>query len=258
VNAVPDRDDAVERHLDALFDHLAGTGRDGRRLLAEAEDHLQEARADLEAAGLSPEEAADRAVARFGEASHLGRQLRAARGDWAGLGRQLLAGGWLLGALGLVAVGLSGVLAQAFGALWGARFVAGDIDGVTYTAARCADYREYFPGRSCGGAAALHHFGEVVDYRLGAGILGVLALAAYVVLRRLPPFRGSAWAVPHGPATLVGTTLFGLAALGLGVPALGQLALGDPTGTGQYLSAALVAGLAALAAAGYGLRARLH
>ena len=31
---------AIDAYLDRLFDHLAGTGGRGRRILAEAEDHL--------------------------------------------------------------------------------------------------------------------------------------------------------------------------------------------------------------------------
>ena len=58
---------------------------------------------------------------------------------------------------------LQRLVAEVFGRVFGAAFVAGDAPGVTYTPARCADYFEYFPRASdCTQAAALHHWGEVV------------------------------------------------------------------------------------------------
>ena len=48
-----------------------------------------------------------------------------------------------LAAVGLVAIGVSAILALAMGAAWGAPFVAGDLPGVTYTAERCQDLMEY-------------------------------------------------------------------------------------------------------------------
>jgi hypothetical protein len=43
----------------------------------------------------------------------------------------------LLGAVGLVAIGASGPLAELLGRLFGPAFVAGDLPGMTYTAAVC-------------------------------------------------------------------------------------------------------------------------
>lgn len=249
--------DAVERYLDDLFDELAGTGGAGRRSLAEAEDHLQTARDALIDRGVDDVTAAHEAVARFGEASRIAHDLRVVHRDLGGLARQLVGGAWLLGAVGLVAIGLSGGLAELMGRLWGARFVAGDTDGVTYTAARCADFQEYFPGHSCAGAAALHHWGEVVDYRVAAGVLGLMALGGYVLARRVGPMRGGRWRPAPGPLTLVAVSLFGLAAVGLGGPSLLELVLGGTAGVGANLSAGVVAGVVAVAAGVVGLRFRL-
>jgi hypothetical protein len=248
--------DAVEDYLDRLFDRLAGTGYAGRRALAEAEDHLISSRDELVAAGVPADEAARRAVTRFGEADRVAGDLRAAFRDLGGLARELVSGGWLLGALGLIAVGLSGLLAELMDLVWGPRFIAGDTHGVTYTVSRCMDFDRYFPGHSCGTAAALHHTSEVVVYRGAAGVLGLVALVAYVVLRRVGPFAGARWAPRLDLTALVATALFGLAAVVLGGPALLQVAFRDTAGSGAYLSAGIVAGLVALTAAAYGVRLR--
>ena len=247
--------DAVERYLDELFDHLAGTGGAGRRALTETEDHLHSATADLVAAGLTDDQAADRAVERFGDARRIARDLRVVHRDYLGLLRQLFVGAWVLGGIGSVAVGLSGILAAAMRAAWGSSFVAGDIDGVTYTAARCQDYIGFFPGNSCEAAAALHHASEVVLYREALGVLGIVALAAYAIARRTR-LGGPEWSVRWGATCLVSVTLFGLAAVGLGGSSLLELVFHGSTGVGSYLSGGLVAGVFALGFAAIGLRSR--
>jgi hypothetical protein len=86
----------------------------------------------------------------------------------------------VLGAVGLVAIGASGLVAELLGRLFGAGFVAGDLPGVTYTGQRCAQYLEYFPNAGgCEQAATLHHWGEVVEYRVAVGVVGAFVLGAY-------------------------------------------------------------------------------
>ncbi|MDP9295967.1 MAG: hypothetical protein M3O88_04635 [Actinomycetota bacterium] len=154
-----------------------------------------------------------------------------------------------LAAIGFLAIGLSGLLAGLFGALFGETFVAGDAPGVTYTQARCADYFEYQPGsRTCEQAATLHHYGEVVDYRVAAGILGLLVLAGYLLAHR----RG--WTatpnLPQGFAATIGVGVFGLAAAGLLLQSLNQFVLGETAGVGGYLSGGVVS---LVVACGFGL-----
>jgi hypothetical protein len=144
-----------------------------------------------------------------------------------------------LAVIGLIAIGVSGLLAALLGATLGETFVAGDASGVSYTQARCADNLEYQPGAgTCARAATLHHYGEIVDDRIGAGVLGLLTLGAYLLFRR----RG--WAttrrLPDGFAATIGVSVFGLAAAGLLFLSLGQIALGGTVGVGGYLSGGLV------------------
>jgi PadR family transcriptional regulator PadR len=92
-----------------------------------------------------------------------------------------------------------------------AGFVAGDLPGMTYTPERCAEFLEYFPDAgSCAKAAALHHWGEVVEYRVAAGVLGLLVLGAFLLWRRRarpPEYLG---VLPDGFAATVATSLYGV------------------------------------------------
>src|SRR6185312_7067719 len=65
--------DAVEIYLDRLFDLLAGSGARGRRVLLEAQAHLEEAVERGVAAGQSREDAECSAIARFGSPEDIAR-----------------------------------------------------------------------------------------------------------------------------------------------------------------------------------------
>lgn len=222
-----DDDGPVEHYLDDLLRRLPGDAHAVRRALAEAEAHLYDAVEAHRAAGLAQEDAERAAVAEFGPAPVVAGGFGSLRPS--DLVRPVV----LLGAIGLLAVGLSGALSELMGRVWGARFVAGDLPGASYTSARCADFQEYFPGHGCLDAAALHHFGEVVLYRGAAGALGLLALVAW---RLLPRRR----ALPTGAPHLVGMVAFGGAA-GLTASAAVNAAAQGGAGAGQWLSAAVVA-----------------
>jgi len=245
----------VDRYLDDLFDRLAGTGAAGRRTVAEVEDHLRSAAEDGEALGLDRLEAERRAVATFGPADTMAARIRAVHGSTAWL-RPAVAGAWLAGGLGLVAVGASGLVAEILGRLFGADFVAGDSPGVTYTPARCAQYLGLFPGAgSCTQAAATDHWGEVVQFRVAAGVLGLLVLAGLWWARRNTPVGTLAWRPPRGAVALPMAALFGVAGAGFTGIGLMQVAFGDTGMVGANLSAGGVALVAAAACAlGYGRR----
>jgi hypothetical protein len=150
---------------------------------------------------------------------------------------------------GLVAIGLSAMLAFGMGALAGASFVAGDPPGVTYTAERCRDLLEYAPrATSCEAAAAEHHFTETVLDRAAAGLLGLgLAAVVWLVTSRRPRRPEL---LPKGFEATIGATAFGLAAGGLLALGAEPMIAGGGKGAGQWLSAAAVA---AVFAAGYAL-----
>lgn len=172
--------DAIDRYLEQLADRL-GAGRDTWRLLAETDGHLRDAQSALKAQGVADAEAAETAVRRFGDPATVARARTPRR---RALG--LLSGGWLVVALGLVVIGMSGLVSWVLEALLGPGFLAGDVNGVTYTAPRCADFLGFFPqAGSCAAAAAMHHSDEIVSERIAAGILGLVLLLAWLLVRRI-------------------------------------------------------------------------
>jgi hypothetical protein len=147
-----------------------------------------------------------------------------------------------IAAIGLVAIGVSAVLALGMQRIWGTTFVSGDLPGVTYTAERCRDLYEYAPNATtCELAAAEHHFTETVTYRGAAGVLGLALGGAYWWVARRRPRRLEL--LPVGFEATVGTTAFALGALallGVGVnPLLVPGGHGD--GAGASLSGSIVA-----------------
>jgi hypothetical protein len=238
--------DQIEGYLDQLLGHLRGSAHDVRRILAEAEEHLRDAAAELEAAGASEEEAQRRAIERFGNPRTVARRFsaRLAPVPPAAAAAELARVAVPLGGVALVAIGASGLVAELLGRLLGAGFVAGDQAGVTYTPRRCAEFLEYFPDAGgCEQAAALHHWGEVVEYRVAVGVLGLLVLGAFLAWRRGQGGRPPAYlgTLPDGFAATVATSLYGVAAAVLALEGLDALLVADGDGAGQWLSGAVVA-----------------
>jgi hypothetical protein len=160
--------------------------------------------------------------------------------------RQLAARAFVLGAVALVAVGVSGGVAAGLGAVAGHRFVAGDPPGVTYSAARCSEFREYVPqAGTCEQAATEHHFGEVVEYRAAAGVLGLVLLAGYAVARRQRPQWFAVDRLPTAFDITVATTAYGIAAAFLIGYAFDQMLL-KYDGAGLFLSGGIVAAACAI------------
>ena len=235
----------IEGYLDRLLTQLRGSAQDVRRILSETEEHLRDATAELVAAGASEADAQRQAIARFGDPGTLARRFstRLAPVPPVAVAAELARVAVLLGAVGLVAIGASGALAELLGRVFGPAFVAGDLPGVTYTAQRCAEFLEYFPNAGgCAQAAALHHWGEVVEYRVAVGVLGLFVLGGFTLWRRRrrgqePQFPGI---LPHGFSATVATSLYGVAAAVLALQSLGAFLAGGE-GTGQWLSGAIVA-----------------
>jgi len=247
----------VERHLDDLFDRLAGTGAVGRRTLAEADDHLRATIAEGVAGGQDQLEAEQAAVARFGDNGPTAAEIKAVHyGPWVWL-RPAFVGCWVAGGVGLVAVGFSGLLAELFGHLYGPAFVAGDAPGVTYTADRCADYFEYFPGAaSCAAAAAEHHWGEVVTGRVALGVLGLLALLVLWAARATSRLGSRPWTPPRLAVTVPLAVVFLAAGVGFTGISLMQLGFHDTDMVGTNLATGVASLIAAAFVVGWSARAR--
>jgi|GEM_PF-495979 len=247
--------DPIEAYLDRLLAELSGRARNVRRILAEVDDHLHDAVDEGVAAGLSTWEAEQAALARFGSPATVARRFTRGPGRLLPVPvlSQLVLALALLAGIGLVGVGVSGALAGGMGVAFGKDFVSGDVAGVTYTPARCADYLEYHPeAGTCARAATAHHFDEIVEYRLAAGILGALVLGGLFVVRRsrrlarLIPLGEGVGLLPDGFVATTGAAVFGCAAGVLIVGGLAQTG-GGSGGAGGNLSGGIVAAVIAAA-----------
>jgi hypothetical protein len=236
----------IEQYLDELV-VAVGTRRprELRDLLAEAESHLRDAADANEAAGMSRFDAEADAVARFGSAYEIAAaEHRRTDVPLRRLAVQVVVTAWLLGAIGAIAVGLSGAIAALYRAIGGDRAVI-DAPGVgAMTRANCSRWLQAVPGaHDCRAAGLADWANETVYYRLALGVVGVVALVAFAAVRRhvvLPPIV----------ADTIATTLFtaaGLFTLTMGIDA----AIATGSGWGQWLSAAPVA---VVAAAVFGVR----
>ncbi len=247
-----DGDDPIEAYLDGMFAGLrSAPPRDARRLLTETEAHLRDAAAEEVRRGSPPIEAETLAVARFGPSPQVVREeLHRHHAPWPVMVQAIVASAWFLGAIGAIAVGVSGVVAAGLRTLGGAAFIADTRPTGTLSASDCARWLSLYPGaHSCHQAAVADWAVETVYYRLALGALGVLALAAFVVVKRRWTRTGGWTTLPTTVVDTIAVTAFGAGGVwlaGLGVDAV-LVASGH--GAGQWLSAAPVA-LAAAAAFG--------
>lgn len=235
-------DGPIDRYLDDLQTRLWLPPGDVRRIVAEAEDHLREAATRHEADGLTADEAQRAAIEAFGTSREVAARFAVEMGRSAppALLLELFIAAAFLGSVGLVAIGASGLVAEAMGRLLGAAFVAPEGIGVTYTAERCADFLRLAPAAvDCATAAIEHHYGEVVESRVLAGILGLIGLGVALLMRRGYRARAAVGTLPRGLEQGIGMAAFGGAtalALGLG---LMETAFHVP-GAGSLLSAGIV------------------
>jgi hypothetical protein len=240
----------VESYLDELLTACAGLPPgEARWLLAESEAHLYDRVEALVASGVPDFEAQERAVAQFGPVAAIVRAERdRGRLPLLVLARQVLGSAVLLGSVGAIAVGISGVLAAALQAIGGARLLVGDPSSSAMTGSACARWFQGDPhAASCAAAAVSDWSSETIWYRIAFGVLGAVVLA--VGHRYLA--RGSGRLLPAQVRDTIAVTLFlaaGVATTALGIDAI---ATASGHGSGKWLSAAPVAlGAAAL----YGLR----
>jgi vacuolar-type H+-ATPase subunit H len=235
----------VEQYLDELYGRLRCAPRDARRILAEAEDHLREAVTDGLAAGLTQAEAEEQAVSSFGSVRAVVRahDARLRRLPTLAVLRDVFMAAWRLGAIGLVAVGVSGLVAGVMNAAFGRGFVGGTPGATRYSAADCHHWLSIWThAHSCAQAAVLENSSDAVSLRLAAGVVGLAALACYHLAR-----RRSRDLLPDTFSPTVAMTLFGAAGLvlaGMSVDhtVLGMRSgLGTGAGAGFYASGAIVA-----------------
>ncbi len=213
-------DSAIEEYLDDLLRNVRADARTTRRLLAEATDHLYASASSLQEQGLSQAQAEAEAVRRFGPAAPIARATNPR--PLVNLIIETARGAVFLGACGLIAVGISGVVALVMNIAVGRSFVG----GVTT-----------FPGLGPGPSAD-----EVADdavvLRVIAGVVGLIALLGYLGWRRFDSHRAI---LPAGLIDALGAAAFAAATIGLTVAAIDQAAHTGAPGVGFAVSGAVVA-----------------
>jgi hypothetical protein len=208
-------DDPVERFLDRLLVSLNGSPRQVRHTLAEVEAHLRDAVAEGMAAGLSERDAQAWAVERMGPVQGVTGRPASLSQPSEGLLRRLLLTAFLVGGAGFLAIGVAGLIGRLLQAAKGTEFLTAPWPAGSYTRADCARWLAGDPGtRSCVTAMLADHAGDIMLEATAAGLLGLLVLAAYLVLRQRWRDRATMTALPAGSAEAVGTALAGLAAIG--------------------------------------------
>ncbi len=85
-------------------------------------------------------------------------------------------------AVGLIAIGVSGVCCAAVRNHYGDHTLAFDQETAYLAELRCGDLSDA-EQTTCAAARLAHHADEIVEVRLAAGVVGLLALAAFLVTR---------------------------------------------------------------------------
>lgn len=248
----PDAGEPIEDYLDRLLLSLSGPPRSVRHTLAEIEAHLHDAAADEFAAGRSQEEAERIAVARIGAVHEVsGRSPLFSRPSAAFVRRTAMAGS-LIGGVALIAYAVSAAISWALAAIGGGEFVTAPFPPGTYTATDCAHWLAGDPStRSCVAAMTRDHVGDIILQGIAAGLLGVLALLAFGVMRQRWQDRGTLIALPVGSAEAVGAILAVVIAAISARDAFHLATVERGLGAGQPIAIAIAA---LCAAAFFGLR----
>jgi hypothetical protein len=236
----------VEDYLDELLRALRGDPRQVRHQLAEAEAHLWDATDEGIASGLDRASAERQAVERFGSAAALADdEARRQSVSWSVLTRQGVMSVLLLGSIGAIAVGVSGIIAAFIGGVWGSRVLVTTPTNADMTASACTRWLHGSHTLSCAQAAMADWSFEVVGYRIAAGVVGLLGLGLWYGLRRRTHRTGSS--LPSVVVDAVALTAFGAAGLWLAGQGIDTVVVASGHGAGQWLSAAPVALVAAAA-----------
>jgi hypothetical protein len=239
----------IDRYLDQLFVELSATRpRDARHLLAETEAHLRDAAAEEVSGGLDETDAEAAAVSRFGPSTLMVRaELRRQRPPLRTIALATVASGWFLGALGAIAVGMSGIAAAGLRLVGGATFIADTRPTGVLRASDCSRWLSAAPAaRSCHQAAVTDWANETVAYRIALGVLGVGALTLLIVVRKRWTRAGRWTTLPATVVDTIAVMAFGASGVWLAGLGLDAVVVASGHGAGQWLSAAPIALAAAL------------
>lgn len=216
-------DAPIEDWLDELLQRSRADARTTRRLLDEASDHLYTTAAELRRDGLTGPEAEAEAVRRFGPVPPIAR---AASGrSVPALALETSRAAVFLAACGLIAVGLSGVVALVMN-LWAGRAFVGGQTLFQHS------------------ASVAETANDAVSLRVLAGLVGLALLAAHLAWRRRHP--AAAVLLPAGLIDALGAAFFAAGGAALAVAVVDQAHRTGSRGVGFALSGAVIALPAAL------------
>jgi hypothetical protein len=213
-------DTPIEDYLDELLRRTRSDARTTRRLLDEASDHLHATTAELVNDGMSRQAAETEAVRRFGPVRPIVHAT--SRRSLLTLVVETLRGALFLAGCGLVAIGISGLVALVMN-VWAGRSFVG---GVTV-----------FPGQGRG-PSVQEVADDAVVLRVIAGLVGLLLLLGYLAWRR---HTKSPALLPPGLVDALGAAAFAAGTAGLAIVSADQAAQTGTPGVGFPLSGALVA-----------------
>jgi hypothetical protein len=210
----------IEDYLDELLGRTRADARTARRLLDEAADHLHATADDLQRGGLTRAQAEAEAVRRFGPVRPIARATL--RRSGVALAVETLRAAAFLGGCGLVAVGISGLVALVMNVAFGRSLVGGTT---------------VFPGLGPG-PSVTEAADDAVVLRVLAGLIGLLVLLAHIGwthYRPRPPL------LPPGLVDALGAAAFAAGTAGLAIVCADQAAQTGTPGVGFALSGAVVA-----------------
>ena len=213
-------DSPIGFYLDDLFEATrALPPRDARYLLAETEAHLRDSADAAMADGAQSYEAELGALAAFGTVDDLvPRESRRIRMPLRRLAGQVLHSAMLLGAIGAMTVGASGVAAGLIYLIGGANSIV-TVPAAALTPQDCARWLSQQAAPNCHQAALSDWAFETVYGRLAVGLAGVLLLIAYRSCKRRWP--GNAGLTPMVTDTAAALA-FAVAGLWTGRPRRGH------------------------------------
>jgi hypothetical protein len=244
VNAVPD---PLAVYLSRLARRLSGPPDHVQGLLDETAAHLDDAVADLVAAGTDPLVARHAAVARFGGLDVVARAMnRATRARYRRAAvREATTTILAVAAAGLLAMGVVGLLARAAAALSSTSAVFGLPASAHMPAASCQRWLLVQPSAAgCRQAATLEAADDLTLDLAVAGVAGVVLAVLVVVLQRCAGSRTGLVPPTTGPALAV--VAFGVGAFGAALMAADDAVILSLWGAGLFWVASAVCSLAAL------------
>lgn len=154
----------------------------------------------------------------------------------------------LVGGAGFLAIGGAGLIGGILLAAKGDAFLTAPWGPGTYTRADCARWLAGYPGsHSCVAAMLSDPAAEFLLQAAAAGLFGLIAIAAYLVLRGRWRDRDTLTVLPAGTAEALGTVLAGLAAVGLLGRAVNAEMVQRGIGAGEPWSLGTAAAVAAVA-----------